>query len=75
MDHPPEAVAAKPEIDTAQASNYEVSHKVTIRYEPGIDVKMRILFGKRVFAIVSIQDFEERHHMLTLYCKEGLNDG
>lgn len=63
------------EIEAAQATNYEVTHKVTIRYEPAIDVKMRVMLGNRVFAIQSITDFEERHHMLTLYCKEGLTDG
>lgn len=63
------------EIEAAQASNYEVTHKVTIRYEPIVDVKMRVLLGNRIFAISSITDFEERHHMLTLYCKEGLTDG
>lgn len=67
--------SAGKEVDTAQASNYEFSHKVTIRYVPGLDVKMRVLYGDRIFAIHAIQNIEERNRVIYLLCKEGLTDG
>jgi SPP1 family predicted phage head-tail adaptor len=49
----------------------EVSHRVHIRYIKGVDSEMRILFGNRVFDIVSPPiDFQERHLELQLLCKE-----
>lgn len=63
------------ELDEAQASNYELTHKVTMRYYPGLDIKMRVMFGSRVFAIHSIQNIEERNRVLVMLCKEGMTDG
>ncbi|MFU9078112.1 head-tail adaptor protein, partial [Proteus sp. LHD240705] len=36
---------------------------------------MRIVWGKRLFNIISIIDPDERHRELQLMCKEGVNDG
>lgn len=60
------------ELDLVQSLQLKTTHKVTIRYLTGITGKdQRILFGDRVFTIVNVRDFEERHRTLALYCEEG----
>lgn len=52
-----------------------VSHKVTIRFQPGITAKHRVLFGARVFEIVGEPiNPEERGVALVLRCLEGVSD-
>lgn len=51
----------------------EISHRVHIRYHPTIVInsQMRILFGNRVFSIVSPPiNFQERNIELQILCKE-----
>ena len=48
----------------------EVTHKVTIRYNPAVKASMRVLFGERVLDILHIIDTWERHHEMVLMCKE-----
>ena len=47
-----------------------VSHKIYCRYRAGLSPKMRILFGKRIFRIISILNWEERNVGLTIMCEE-----
>lgn len=47
-----------------------VSHKVTIRYTPGVDPTMRLVFGTRVFAINAVLNVDERNREHGLYCTE-----
>lgn len=50
----------------------EVSHRVHIRYMKGVNSEMRILFGNRVFDIVSPPvNFQEKNLELQLLCSEG----
>lgn len=49
-----------------------ITHKIRIRYQSGITSKNRILFGARVFNIVSILNFEERNKVLDMLCTEDL---
>ena len=58
------------EFYAAQQSQSEVTHNVHIRYRPGINTAMRILYRKRKFQIISIIDHEERHQSLLIKCKE-----
>ncbi len=58
------------EFYAAEQSQSEVSHKVRLRYRPGITTAMRISFGSRRFKIISVIDWEERHESLLLMCKE-----
>lgn len=48
------------------------THRVRIRYFPGISGKDRIKFGTRYFAIVSVMDREERNIEMELLCREVL---
>lgn len=47
-----------------------MTHKIQIRYKSCINTKMRVLFGDRVFKILSIVNVEERSIMLDLVCEE-----
>ncbi|MBG2804208.1 phage head closure protein, partial [Proteus mirabilis] len=53
----------------------EATTRILIRYIADIDTSMRIVWGKRIFNIISIIDPYERHRELQLMCKEGVNDG
>ena len=59
----------------AQQVQSEATTRILIRYIADIDTSMRIVWGKRIFNIISIIDPYERHRELQLMCKEGVNDG
>ena len=48
----------------------ELSHKVTMRYRPGVTPANRLLFNGRQFDIQSVLNLEERNRELVLMCKE-----
>ena len=49
-----------------------LSHRIVIRYRPGITPAMRVRFGSRVFNIRAAIDREERGRFLELLCEEGV---
>ena len=55
---------------TAQQVQAELTHKVTIRYKPGIKPDMRLKYGDRILEIEAVIDVEERHRWLELLCSE-----
>lgn len=59
----------------AQQVQSESSLRVRIRYFPGIESSMRILYGTRILNITAIIDPEEAHRELQIMCKTGVNDG
>jgi SPP1 family predicted phage head-tail adaptor len=63
------------EYFASQQLNAEVTTKITIRYLEGITPKMRVVFGDRIFEIVSVLNFEERNVELNLMCKESVPNG
>lgn len=52
--------------------NAEVSHRIKIRYLAGITPKMRILYGTRIFDIVSAPIYEERNREINMLCIERI---
>lgn len=58
------------EFYAVEQSQSEVTHKVSCRYRSGLDTAMRIVCRGRVFQIISIIDWEERHESLLIMCKE-----
>lgn len=50
----------------------EVTHKIKIRYYPGVLPGWRILFGTRTFDILSIVNPDERNITLDLVCREEI---
>jgi SPP1 family predicted phage head-tail adaptor len=49
----------------------EISHRIVLRYTKGVESKMRIKFGTRIFDIISppVNNYE-RNDELLLFCKE-----
>lgn len=54
----------------SQQVNAEVSHRIVLRYLQGVNPRMRVLWGTRIFRIESVIDPEERHRELQLMCIE-----
>lgn len=51
-----------------------VTHKVTMRYNPTVNAKSRILFGARIlYPIGSPINLDERNREITLTCEERKN--
>ena len=55
--------------------NPEATHTITIRYWPGLLPSMRVNFQGRLFEIVNINDYEERHIWMKIQAKEGRSHG
>lgn len=64
------------EFIAAQASQGEVTTRITIRYREGVTLKHRILFRGRIYNIEGVlPDPRSGREYLTLPCSEGANDG
>lgn len=67
------------ELYAAQQRVSEVTHKITIRYMPGILANMSVVFSDagdgrpRVFQIMAVQNPDETAHVLYLLCVERDN--
>ncbi len=59
----------------ARQAQSEVSHRVRIRYLPGVAAHMRVIFEDRRMEIEAVIDFEERHQEMLLMCVERSGDG
>lgn len=58
------------ELISSMAVESDVTHKVGIRFMPGITPAMRINFNGRIFMILSVINFQELGRELQLMCKE-----
>jgi SPP1 family predicted phage head-tail adaptor len=47
-----------------------VTHQIRVRYLDGIDEECRVVFGDRVFEVISVLNVEERNRTLDLMCEE-----
>lgn len=64
------------ELDKAQQIAQKVTHLVVIPYQPGIAESMTLQQEQRTFQIMAIEDPDEMHFELQLYCMEiGQNAG
>jgi SPP1 family predicted phage head-tail adaptor len=66
------------ELVTAQAIGAEISHEVTLRYDPIFADPVaasayRVRYGTRLFDVKGVVNDEERDRMITLRCTEGLS--
>lgn len=64
-----EPIRGKEYWDSNQVQN-EISHRIKIRYIPGIDPSMRIFFRDRIFDIEAIKNFEEKDVELEILAVE-----
>ncbi len=60
------------EFFEAQRVNAEISHRIKVRYYPGITSKMRARFGERIFRIEAALNIEERNREIHLMCVEAV---
>lgn len=60
------------EFLAAMKAQAEVTHRVSIRYNPAVKASMRVLVGDRVLDILHILDAWEQHREMTLLCKERI---
>jgi SPP1 family predicted phage head-tail adaptor len=58
------------ELESAQQISEEITYKINIRYHTTVVSDHRILFGARIFEIVTVTDPDERNIELNLMCKE-----
>jgi SPP1 family predicted phage head-tail adaptor len=59
------------EFFAAETTNNQVTHKINIRYLPGITPDMQIKYGNRIFEVIAPPiNFQERNIQLQLLCKE-----
>lgn len=60
------------EVLTAMKLEARITHRVTLRYRPGVTAAMRVCFRERHFNIRAVINPEERNEMLELLCEEGV---
>ncbi len=60
------------EYFTQQREQATVSHKIRMRYVPGITHKMRVVWGTRFFEIESVLNVGERDREFVLMCSESV---
>lgn len=58
------------EFFAAQGASYETTHRIVIRYIEGVKPDMQIVYRGRIFDIVAIRDYSERHRYLEIMAKE-----
>ncbi len=58
---------------TAGQVQAEVTHRVTILYQPGITPRCRILLGERILQIAAIINRREEDKELELLCVEAIS--
>jgi len=64
------------ELDKAAQVATDAEHLVRIAYQPGVNANMTVGFEGRTFRIKYIEDEDEMHFFLDLYCAEfGQNAG
>jgi SPP1 family predicted phage head-tail adaptor len=56
----------------AQALRGNVTHKVCMRYRPGMTPANRLLHGTRVFNVQAVLDEKEEKRFLLLLCEEDV---
>ena len=61
------------EVDIGEGQAGIITHRISMRYTSNATPKKRLLFGSRVFGIVSVLNHEERNEFLELSCKEESN--
>ncbi|MDD5359488.1 MAG: phage head closure protein [Sulfurovaceae bacterium] len=52
----------------------EATHQITIRWLDGVTPKMRVVYGTRIFEILSAPNIAERNKQIIIIAKEVLDD-
>jgi SPP1 family predicted phage head-tail adaptor len=57
-------------VSNAGQQKDNITHQVTMRWFPGLDPTMRIIYGSRILNIFYINDVDERHREYVVKCQE-----
>jgi SPP1 family predicted phage head-tail adaptor len=68
----PEAMRGQEYLESRRLQA-DVDWRIRIRYREGITPAMRVVYGEKVFNIISVIDVKERHREMQLMCKELIN--
>ncbi len=60
------------EILRANQVDARITHRITMRYQGGINSSMRIAFGSRIFLLLSVINPDERRIMLEMLAMESV---
>ena len=63
------------EYEESQKIRAETTYNINVRYFPGITSDMKIMYGVKVFNIVSVLDINERHTNLKIVAAEVDRNG
>ena len=66
-----EPLSGKEYLALAQTQN-ETAVRIVIRYYPGLDESWRVVSGGKAYSIQSLINHDERDHMITLMCSQGV---
>tara|TARA_R110000744_G_scaffold66072_9_gene135102 strand:- start:2652 stop:2978 length:327 start_codon:yes stop_codon:yes gene_type:complete len=61
------------EVSIGEGQAGIITHRIFMRYTANASPKKRLLFGSRVFGIVTVLNHEERNEFMQLQCKEESN--
>ena len=61
------------EVDIGEGQAGIITHRIFMRYTANATPKKRLLFGSRVFGIVTVLNHEERNEFMQLECREESN--
>jgi len=61
------------EVSIGEGQAGIITHRIFMRYTANATPKKRLLFGSRVFGIVTVLNHEERNEFMQLQCKEESN--
>lgn len=64
-----EPLTAREVLQAGEAAA-DVTHRVRLRYMPGVSSMGRVVFGDRTFEVTSVINPEERNRELVLLCQE-----
>lgn len=63
------------EYFAAQQIHSEITHKIVLRYLPGLAATWRVRFGTRIFQIAAARNLNEQGRWLELLCIERNPEG
>ena len=63
------------EYEESQKIRAETTYNINVRYFPGIASDMKIMYGVKIFNIVSVLDINERHTNLKIVAAEVDRNG
>lgn len=61
------------EYFAAQSTQADVTHRIRLRYFPGVTPKMRVNYNSRIFDILSVININEHNRELQLMCRESID--